>query len=271
LIHFRKATHGKVDKANCHPFLFCEGKYALIHNGVLNIKCTIEGMSDTANFVKLVLEPIMTRYNIPINDGCLNYLISTSIGTDKMAIMTETGETYVINPEKGEWENDVWYSNTSYRWSYTSTTSTTRNNWSAASNSSSYPPAQTYKKIDGWKKHFQQDDSEDDKSYLEFWKMALNESKEDVNTSNSKTQKPKLLENGTSESSHNVAVEEVENMTDEEIQALIDKKEKKTEIGPGYMMEYGWWDEQIESDIDFYMGQLGLNRESAMLKAFNKN
>ena len=41
LIHFRKATHGKVDAANCHPFLLNDGKLALIHNGVLNIRCSI--------------------------------------------------------------------------------------------------------------------------------------------------------------------------------------------------------------------------------------
>lgn len=274
LIHFRKATHGKVDEANCHPFLFNDGKLALIHNGVLPIECTIEGMSDTAHYVKLVIEPLIKRYNIPINDGCLNYLISTSIGTGKMAIMTETGDTYVINPEKGEWDTGVWYSNTSYKWSYKS--NTTYPPYTPPNSSSSYPPTQTYKSRN-WKKRFESDDdSEDDASYLEFWKKALEESKEDAEAAlKSKTQKIKLLGNGNdTSSSSTLTVEEVENLSDEEIANLsgenLNKEIKKhNETGPGYMMEYGYWDEKIESDIEEYMKQLHMSREEAVIKSFN--
>ncbi len=120
LIHFRKATHGKVDKTNCHPFLFNDGKLALIHNGILSIKCTIDGLSDTAHFVKLVLEPMVNRNKVPINDGALSYLINTSIGSDKMAVMTEDGTTYIFNEDKGKWEGGVWYSNSIFSWTYKS-------------------------------------------------------------------------------------------------------------------------------------------------------
>ena len=59
----------KLMKLNCHPFLFNDNKLALIHNGILPIKCNIDGLSDTVHFVKLVLEPMVKKYNIPINDG----------------------------------------------------------------------------------------------------------------------------------------------------------------------------------------------------------
>ena len=34
----------------------------------------------------------------------LNYLITTSIGTDKIAVMDGTGKTFIFNEDKGKWE-----------------------------------------------------------------------------------------------------------------------------------------------------------------------
>ena len=116
LIHFRKSTSGKIDEANCHPFIFNEGKLAAIHNGVLNIKCNDKDFSDTYHFVTLVLDPLIRKYHIPVNDGSLNYLICTSIGSDKLAVMDGNGKTYIFNEEKGNWDEGIWYSNTSYKY-----------------------------------------------------------------------------------------------------------------------------------------------------------
>ncbi len=277
LIHFRKATHGKVDESNCHPFLFNDGKLALIHNGILNIKCSIDGLSDTAHFVKLVLEPLIKRYNMPINDKALYYLVSTSIGTDKMAVMTEDGSTYIFNQEKGEWCDGVWYSNSSYKWSYSKTSSY------GTGASSSYPPSsagfgygshhssgtQTYKGHKTWKNRFEED-SEGDESYLEFWQQALAESRtEGEGNPNIKTQKlPKLI--GNDSSSSTVTVEEVENMSDEELAELTSNTKKENEFGSGHMMEYGWWDEEIEEDIATCIDSFNINREQAILRVFNR-
>ena len=35
IAHTRWATHGKVEDRNAHPFVSCDGKFALIHNGIL--------------------------------------------------------------------------------------------------------------------------------------------------------------------------------------------------------------------------------------------
>lgn len=282
LIHFRKATHGKVDATNTHPFVFAEGKYALIHNGVLNIKCSIEGLSDTAHFVKLVLEPLVMKYNIPINDGCLHYLLSTSINTDKMAIMNGEGKCFIVNADKGTWEGGVWYSNTSFRYSYkttSSSSSSTGTYYNGQSRHSQYPSqgstARNYDNHKNWRKRWE-DDTEGDASYLEFWKRAIPEQTDcgdccpiDGNP-NKKTQRlPKLLTDGNSSSSHTLTLEEVEALTDEQIEELSNGKKKEETTGPGHMMEYGWWDEQIERDVEIYMTQFNLTREQSIVRVFN--
>jgi hypothetical protein len=240
----------------------------------------MDGLSDTAHFVKLVLEPLIKTYNIPINDKRLKYLIETSIITDKMAVMTADGSTYIFNEEKGEWADGVWYSNTSYKWAYTKTVTTYPASTAATTPvyGASCPiggGAKTYNSHKNWRKKFE-DDSEGDDSYLEFWNQALAESKADAEAAteggNTKTQRlPKLVEDNVIIGNTIVSVEEVENMTDEEIEALSGtaKKAVIADIGPGHMMEYGWWDEEIEGDIETCITSYGINREQSILRVFN--
>src|SRR5260370_40053 len=37
IIHFRMATHGDTTAKNCHPYALQDNRYALIHNGIINI------------------------------------------------------------------------------------------------------------------------------------------------------------------------------------------------------------------------------------------
>jgi len=273
LIHFRKATHGTVDESNCHPFLFNDGKLALIHNGIISIKCTIEGLSDTAHFVKLVLEPMVKRNNVPINDGALQYLISTSIGTDKMVIMDGDGKAYVINEDKGKWEGGVWYSNTSFSWSYKTpvVTPTTPYQYPQQSQSSyltryntGHAPNSSTGKT--WRKSFETD-SEDDASYLEFWKRTK-DVKTDIGSdiSNKETQVLPNIGFTTTEvidDAGNVTIIDVHDLEETQVE------DKKT-FGEGMMCEYGWWDEEIESDIALLRLNMGLNRETAILRVFSE-
>jgi Glutamine amidotransferases class-II len=275
LIHFRKATSGKVDATNCHPFIFNDGKLALIHNGVISIKCHIEGLSDTAHFVKLVLEPLVKGYNVPINNGALNYLISTAIGTDKVAILSETGDCYIFNEDKGEWDGPtdgkVWYSNGSYKWSSWRTSSSTTTN--THRHSTTYAPAAStggrYDSHRNWKKRFQ-DDGEGDESYLEFWKRSIPVDSNPL----AETQKMptlKLLTSGaalatSSETDTTVMTVEEANAELDEIQGTSSKI--SAEVGPGHMMEYGWWDEDIENDVAL-LTLKGMKREAALIEIFN--
>lgn len=253
LIHFRKATHGTIDETNCHPFLFNDNKLALIHNGILPIKCSIDGLSDTAHFVIQVLEPMIKRNKVPINDGALSYLITTSIGTDKIVIMDGEGKVYMFNEEKGKWDDGVWYSNTSYNWSYKPTPVTPYQ----------YPSQSTpkYDSHTNWKKQWD-DSMENDSSYLEFWKRNK-DVKTDIgqigNSRSGDTQVLPMLTEHVDESG-NVTVIDVEEVTEE----------TKTEtIGAGQMVEYGWWDEEIEADIDLHQKNSGITREAAILRVFS--
>ncbi len=266
LIHFRKATHGKIDKTNCHPFLFNDGKLALIHNGILSIKCTIDGLSDTAHFVKLVLEPMVKRNNVPINDGALQYLLSTSIGTDKMVIMDGDGNAYVINEDKGKWEGGVWYSNTSFSWNleeFKRTSGTyyggsqsyfTRTNQGHAPNSS-YDAHKN-----NWRKRFEEG-AEGDESYLEFWKRTA-KADQNIGTccSLKETQKLPLLLKEKVDDAGNVHIIDVEE---------VEETPKEKTYGPGMMCDYGWWDEEIEADIEKIRKNTGCSREQAIIRVFN--
>lgn len=267
LIHFRKATHGKIDKTNCHPFLFNDGKLALIHNGVLPIKCTIDGLSDTAHYVKLVLEPMVKRNGVPINDGALQYLLATSIGSDKMAIMDCDGNTYVINEDKGTWEGGVWYSNSSFQYAYSRQTHTTHNaaqTYLARKNRNGSSDGSSDSYRNNWRKRFDESPEGDD-AYLEFWKrVASNSDFETEGTCCSLKETQKIsTSRDTVDDAGNVKeiidVEELEEQTEAE----------EEQFGPGMMCDYGWWDEEIEADIETIRKATGCDRKTAIIRVFN--
>lgn len=107
LIHFRWATHGNTNTLNCHPFDVLNGKYALIHNGVLPIHCTIEELSDTGNFTKMVIEPMLNDDFNP-RKPAFRFLMEQAIGTNnKIALMSAKGEVTIYNADCGETEDAV--------------------------------------------------------------------------------------------------------------------------------------------------------------------
>ena len=195
---------------------------------------------------------MVNKYNIPIDDPALFYLIKTSIGTDKIAIMDGNGKTYIINEDKGTWSNGVWYSNHSYSCEYSSHTVYDYRNQSSGSQ------ARNYDKHKNWEKRVSSYESEDDKAYLEFWARTVKDEAEDSKKS---TQLLPVLNNGgqTVDDAGNVIVE-----------AEVVENEKSEKIyRPGEMCEYGWWDEDIEASIEIYMETLGLSRQQALLRSFN--
>ena len=255
LIHFRKATHGKIDATNCHPFLFNDGKLALIHNGILPIKCSIEGLSDTAHFVKLVLEPMITQHKVPINDGALNYLISTSIGTDKLAVMDGAGTTYIFNEEKGNWDEGVWYSNTSYK--FPPYKATDYKNHPYFSNNSDT----RYSRHSNWRRHWNGTNEEADESYLDFWRK--NAPITTVIETDPKKTRQTLLLPGIRES-----VDDAGNVIVDVDAEIVE--EEKPKYSEGQMCEYGWFDESVEADIQTYQTNIGLSREEALIRIFTE-
>lgn len=60
-VHFRMATHGKVSRANTHPFSLGNGWW-FMHNGVLSGQDIQGDESDTAAFVRTKLLPKIKKY-----------------------------------------------------------------------------------------------------------------------------------------------------------------------------------------------------------------
>lgn len=54
LIHFRIATHGKVELKNCHPFKL-NNRMALVHNGIISGYGDKETKTDTQDFIDKVI------------------------------------------------------------------------------------------------------------------------------------------------------------------------------------------------------------------------
>jgi len=114
LLHFRIATMGKVCEDNCHPFLFEHG--AAIHNGTFFNGGYLAEKSDTRLFIEDA-----GKYIIPakLADPEKVRKLGEVIGSyNKMAFLFNDGSYAIINESGGYWDNDVWYSNSSYRCSF---------------------------------------------------------------------------------------------------------------------------------------------------------
>ncbi len=130
-LHFRIKTHGLVNADNTHPFWVFENQLAFAHNGVFNkIDCPNPNYSDTWHFNEKILKPFLTKMGGPeaLEEEFVRDLILGYIDFSKLVFMREGLEngTWIFNESKGTFVNTVWFSNTSFRSSVSSyTTSTT--------------------------------------------------------------------------------------------------------------------------------------------------
>lgn len=111
IIHFRIATHGKVEVKNCHPF-WLNHRMALIHNGVISGYGDKDNKTDTQDFIDKVIGNISWK---EWKNPCYRELVGKAIGYSKLAILDITGNYYIINENLGEWSDGIWYSNQSYK------------------------------------------------------------------------------------------------------------------------------------------------------------
>lgn len=118
LIHFRIATHGKINQENCHPFPMAGGKYALVHNGVMpsSLHNGNKDDSDTRQFA----EKLETCIGFtPWKHKGFEEFINEAISYNKVAVMRQDGNIWLFNEDKGEWHKGAWYSNHTYAYAPT--------------------------------------------------------------------------------------------------------------------------------------------------------
>jgi hypothetical protein len=117
-VHFRIATKGKTDEANCHPFAIDNG--VLMHNGpCLNyVHCKGDAeRSDSREFA----EDMVKTLNLE-QIKSLRPVIESFAGTEKVAFLFDGGEYVICNEKQGLWSEGCWYSNTSFRGYFNVTT-----------------------------------------------------------------------------------------------------------------------------------------------------
>jgi len=116
VIHFRLATHGAKNLANCHPFEIDDDNI-MIHNGVLPVIQMDKQMSDSYAFAKDYLARLPKGW---MDDPFLFDLVEEYLGSNKIIILTTDPHAqhhaYIFNESHGDWNKnkDMWFSNSSH-------------------------------------------------------------------------------------------------------------------------------------------------------------
>lgn len=131
IIHFRIATHGTTDEANCHPFPLKDG--ALVHNGIIT-QCgggwayyDDDGKYGDSSWRAGLVDRSDTREFCEDYIGDMDVesmkqakpLIEKFIGSfNKLVTLHDDGSHIIFNESAGAWRDGVWYSNNSYKPGY---------------------------------------------------------------------------------------------------------------------------------------------------------
>jgi len=110
LLHFRIATSGLTDAENTHPFYINEG-LVMAHNGHIT-GWGNKVLSDTRQFVLKVLMNLPDAFH---RDPAMAELVRGYIGSDKMVLLDASGKWEILNESFGIWDEELWFSNTSYK------------------------------------------------------------------------------------------------------------------------------------------------------------
>ena len=121
VVHARWANVGKINVENCHPF-YVDSDLGMAHNGTISIPTTGE-KSDTRTFTERILRKLKSDNPLFLKDAPTRWFLSKSIGNSKLVFLSKDGDITIINKERGEEFQGVWYSNTDYkRWPSKTTT-----------------------------------------------------------------------------------------------------------------------------------------------------
>lgn len=110
LIHCRIATHGTVDKFNCHPFRI-DNETTFIHNGVIAGVGVDSKMSDTQLFNEKVLKKLPEGWG---ESEAIKILIEKFTLGSKVITLNVDRKVNIYNEASGHWKEGIWYSNYSY-------------------------------------------------------------------------------------------------------------------------------------------------------------
>ena len=179
VLHFRIGTSGGINKEKTHPFIISDNedrlnqlsgycKSAVVHNGIFSdYVYDNKELSDTQNFIKLFLYPLLKLADFNFKNETVKKLIDKQISGSKLLILDNKDNAYLY----GDFieSNGIYYSNTTYNYSYKNYYS----NYSYTSNyqfkelpfneepvkeSKQKPKAAELKKVDGWSEAIMFDD-----------------------------------------------------------------------------------------------------------------
>jgi len=123
ILHWRIATHGGTNLANCHPFPIGEHLIGA-HNGMLNVllddsvSYQTEGRSDTRIFFAEYLAKLPVGWQ---NEQYLLDLVSDYIAGSKIAVIDRIGRATVVRRGDGVEQGGIWFSNNTFRSFYQTT------------------------------------------------------------------------------------------------------------------------------------------------------
>ena len=110
-IHFRYATHGKVDEKNCHPYYMGKGIWVM-HNGIIS-GYGDSNKSDTKDFIDKFLKPYTEGENGFMYDVDFIHEIGNLIGHgNKLLLIDNDFNWSIVNDKSGSWIDGCWLSNT---------------------------------------------------------------------------------------------------------------------------------------------------------------
>jgi hypothetical protein len=155
----------------------------MIHNGILDIDVPKGSTkSDTVLFVEQYLQPLSEDF---MKDKNVLTLLEHIIGsTNKFCFLNNKGEFAIVNEKAGDWEDGVWYSNTSHRYAtYTKW-------WNYGKNKTSTTSASPYSCYDDYGY------DEEDEFYWETYGMTKQEFLEEYGLTSSEKLKIKQIIRG---------------------------------------------------------------------------
>jgi hypothetical protein len=121
IVHFRLATHGAKNQANCHPFALADFggdnmPVAVIHNGIFSDASSDQKQwSDTWHVCRDVLHPLWKRDAKIFGEDAMVTLGDRFVGSsNKLVFLAADGTATLWGESNGHWSDGIWYSNHSY-------------------------------------------------------------------------------------------------------------------------------------------------------------